>query len=274
MGTGELHFEEHGQGEPVLLIHGFGASVYSWRHLVPALAKCRRVIAVDLKGFGGSPKPEDDAYSIHDQVRLVSDLIRALDLSGLAIAGHSFGGGVALLLALELQSDARLRLSRLVLIDSVAYPQPLPSFISLLRTPVVGAAGVAMLPANLQVRHVLKAAYYDDALIPEEAVVEYARALDMPGGRHALLRTAAQLVPPDIEEIALRYGEIRVPTLLLWGREDEIVPLAIGDRLHGAVAGSRLEVLDRCGHIPHEESPAAAVPVVCEFLDEARPKSG
>jgi len=262
----ELHYEEHGDGEPLLLIHGFGASTYTWRHLVPALAVRHRVVLVDLKGFGRSPKPADDAYSIHDQVRLVARFIRGRDLVRPIIGGHSFGGGVALLLALELQDDPRYAPRRLILIDNVAYRQRLPAFIRALRAPLIGALG-ALLPAKVQVGWVLRVAYFDDDAIPPESIEAYARPLGLPGGRRALRRTAQQLIPPDIDALAARYPGIRIPTLILWGREDEIVPVEVGARLHRAIPGSRLRLLERCGHIPHEECPGTAKAAILEFLE-------
>jgi pimeloyl-ACP methyl ester carboxylesterase len=261
-----LHFEEHGSGEPVLFIHGFGANTYSWRHLIPLLSARHRLLLVDLKGFGKSPKPQDNDYAIYHQVRLLAAFIRQHDLRNPTIVGHSYGGGIALLLALHLADDERVRPKRLVLIDSMAYRQSLPLFLKILRTPVAGAASVSMLPSRLQARAVLKLAYYDDAKIPAEAITAYAEPLDMPGGRHAALRTAQQMIPPDFESIQKRYKEISIPTLILWGREDAVVPLRVGEQLHADIPNSKLVVLDRCGHIPHEEMPEAAGFVVADFL--------
>ena len=261
----QLYFEEYGSGEPILLIHGFGASSYSWRYLVPELSKRHRVVLVDLKGFGRSPKPMDEAYSIHDQVRLVSNFIRDRDLAGMTLAGHSYGGGVALLLAMALSGDARYAPRRLILVDNVAFRQRLPFFVRLLQSPA-GALVVATLPNTFLVRNILELAYYDDSRIPPEAVAAYAQALDSRGGRHALVRTAERIMPPDIDALPAGYGKLSVPTLILWGREDEIVPLAIGERLHRAIPQSKLVVVDRCGHIPHEECPEAAIPAVLEFM--------
>jgi len=263
----QLYFEEYGSGDPVLLIHGFGASSYSWRYLGPELAKRHRVILVDLKGFGKSPKPLDEHYSIHDQVRLVSNLIREHDLTGVTLVGHSYGGGVALLLAMHLSGDARYAPRRLILIDNVAFRQRLPFFVRLLQSPA-GALVVAVLPNRLLVRNILELAYFDDGKIPAESVTAYAQALESRGGRHALVRTAECIMPPDIDALPARYGDIKVRTLILWGREDEIVPLAIGERLHRALGNSRLVVVDRCGHIPHEECPEVAAQAVLKFLDE------
>ena len=264
-----LHHEEHGAGEPVLLVHGFGASTYSWRFVVPALAATHRVLLVDLNGFGDSPKPADDGYSIYDQVKLLTAFIRRHDLAGLTLGGHSFGGGVALLAALELMRDPRYRPRRLVLVDNVAYPQRLPLFIRALRSPGVGAAGVAALPNRMQVRCVLKLAYHDDDKVPEDAVREYAKALYRPGGKRALVLTARHMIPPDIEQVSARYRELDVPTLILWGREDAIVPLAVGERLHASIRGSRFVAFDRCGHIPHEECPDAATREILAFVRAA-----
>jgi pimeloyl-ACP methyl ester carboxylesterase len=265
----QLHFEEHGSGAPLLLVHGFGASTFSWRHLVPELAKRHRVLLVDLRGFGESPKPEDDRYSIHEQVRLVIAFIRDHDLRGLILGGHSFGGGVALLTTLALLDDERYCPKRLILVDNVAYRQRLPIFMKLLRMRLIGPLGT-LLPPKMQVRFVMEAAYHDDRLIPSEAVTAYSKALRTRGGRHALLQTARHMIPPDIDDLALRYGEIRLPVLILWGAHDEIVPIEVGRRLHEAIPGSSFVVVENCGHIPHEECPPVALRAVLDFLGDER----
>ncbi len=133
----KLYYEDAGSGPPLLLIHGFGASTYTWRHVAPALAETHRVIAVDLKGFGQSDKPFDDRYSVFDQAELLAQLIEEKDLRDLTLVGHSFGGGIALLLALEVDQRLKGRIARLVLLDSIAYPQNIPVFFRLLDMPLV-----------------------------------------------------------------------------------------------------------------------------------------
>ncbi|MBE3110073.1 MAG: alpha/beta fold hydrolase, partial [Acidobacteria bacterium] len=93
-----LFVEEKGEGKPVLLIHGFGASTFTWRGVAPELAQDNHVIAVDLKGFGQSDKPLDERYAASDQAALLAQLIEARDLRDLTLVGHSYGGGIALLL--------------------------------------------------------------------------------------------------------------------------------------------------------------------------------
>jgi pimeloyl-ACP methyl ester carboxylesterase len=262
----QLHVEETGTGPPVVALHGFGASTYTWRRVLGDLAASHRVYAVDLKGSGRSPKPRDGCYSMRDQAALVLDLIAERGLTGLTLVGHSFGGGVALVTALDLVRMRPGTLVSLILFASPAYRQRLPAFIRALRVPLLGPLGQRLIPLPVQVRTVLRLAYHNDTLITDDAVAAYASPLGMPGGRYALRATADQIVPADIDALITQYSSINVPTLLIWGRHDKIVPLAAGERLHRAIPGSSLLVIDDAGHIPHEETPERVRPVLREFL--------
>jgi pimeloyl-ACP methyl ester carboxylesterase len=154
----KLYYQDEGSGPPLLLIHGFGASTYTWRHIAPELAKTHRVIAVDLKGFGQSDKPFDSHYSVLDQADLIAQLIEEKDLHDLTLVGHSFGGGVALFLALEADDRLQGRLSKLVLLDSIAYPQNIPVFFRMLDMPLVSQIGMRMVPPTEQTRMALRIA--------------------------------------------------------------------------------------------------------------------
>lgn len=125
-GTLRLAVIDKGQGRPILLLHGFATSSYTWHAIVPELAKNHRVIAMDLRGFGASDKPIDDHYSIQDQADVVQAFIEQENLRDLTIIGHSFGGGIALSLALEAERERQPRIRNIVLIDSIAYRQPMP----------------------------------------------------------------------------------------------------------------------------------------------------
>jgi len=264
--TVKIYYEEKGEGEPILLIHGFGASTYSWRHLISKLSSTYKVIAIDLKGFGKSEKPLDERYSIHDQARIVVDFIEKKDLKNLTIIGHSYGGGVTLATTLRMQEMFPNRLKRIVLIDSIAYDQKLPLFVNILRAPLLGQLGTTVLPPEVQTRSILKLAYFDDDKILDEAVSVYAEPLRKADGRYALLKTAEQIIPENIKSFSKRYKSILLPSLLIWGREDEIVPISIGERLSQAIPNSRFRVLENCGHIPHEEMPEETIRIIMEFL--------
>ena len=212
----KLFFEEKGKGSPVLLIHGFGASTYTWRRIAPRLASDHRVIAVDLKGFGQSDKPFDEQYSVFDQAALLKQLIVDQDLRDLTLVGHSFGGGIALVLMLDDDPRLKGRISKLVLLDTIAYPQDMPVFFRMLDMPFVSHLGVRMVPPIVQTRIALKIAYLDDSKIDEEDVETYAAPLRTAAGKHAIIHSARQIVPKDLEEISKRFESITTPTLIAW----------------------------------------------------------
>ncbi len=261
-----LWLEETGVGDPILLLHGFGGNSYTWHWLAPRLARTHHVISVDLKGFGRSDKPFDAAYGVLDQAHLLATLIRRKGLRKLSIVGHSFGGGVALALTANLNQTQPELVQRLVLIDSIAYPQPLPLFLELLRTPVLAEVGVYTAPPELETYKGLVAAYADPQKITLDTVRAYARPLYTPGGRHALIQTAQEIIPRNLPALIARYGSIEQPTLLLWCAADPVVPLSVGRRLLRALPRARLTVLKGCGHIPQEELPATTLAILRAFL--------
>ena len=256
-----------GTGEPVLLIHGFGASSYSWRHIIEPLAQKYRVITIDLKGFGDSPKPRDDAYSVYEQARLVRNFILENDLKNLHIVGHSYGGGVALAVSIYLAASHPDVQKSLALMDNIAYPQELPEFVKVLATPILGPLLIHALPDTLQVKALLKKVYFDDELIPQSAIDHYAADLAKPNAKYATLTTARQILPADLQEFSNNYANLKIPTLIVWSREDEIVPLAIGQRLHEDLPNSKLVVLSDVGHAVQEEKPALLLPHLRSFLE-------
>ena len=262
----KLYTVERGEGPPVLLIHGFGTNSFTWRHVAPDLARDHKVIAVDLKGFGQSDKPFDGRYSVYDQAELLAQLIEDKDLRDLTLVGHSFGGGVALLLALEANQRLDGRITRLVLLDSIAYPQNIPVFFRLLDVPLVSQLGVRMVPPSVQTRVALQIAYFDDSKIDPEEVELYAAPLKTAAGKHAIIHSARQIVPEDIETLSERYKTIEMPTLILWCDHDRIVPLEIGIKLRRTLPNSTLRLVEDCGHMPQEEQPALTLDLIKGFI--------
>ena len=115
-----------------------------------------------------------------------------------------------------------------MLLDSIAYPQNIPVFFRLLDMPLVSHIGVRMVPPTVQTRVALKIAYFDDSKIDAEEVETYAAPLKTAAGKHAMIHSARQIVPEDLDEIAERYKSIELPTLILWCDHDRIVPLEVG----------------------------------------------
>jgi len=247
-----------------MLLHGFAGSSFEWRFWIPGLAEHHQVWAVDLKGHGSSPAPPDGRYSPHDHAEAVHRLIVREDLRALTLVGHSMGGGIALLLALRLLSEGRLE--RLILVSSAAYPQPLPGFIRIAQRSRLTRWVLAMIPKGPLIRLVLRSIVFDRTKITAAQVDGYAAPLRNEHNRLAIVQTALQILPPGLADHTARYREIELPTLLLWGRHDPVVPLSVGEKLLSVLPRARLEALEECGHLVPEELPEDSLNVVLEFL--------
>lgn len=252
-----------------VLLHGFGASSFTWRHWTPELERRGHVVLVDLKGFGTAPHPDDDRYGPADQAELVHRLLDDLGLERVTLLGHSLGGGVALLTALRLldRPGEEDRLRRLVLVSAAAYRQRLPPFAHLGRWPRASRFLLRAVGTSNVVRWTLRSIVHDPKAVTPGQVAGYAGPLDDPAARRTLMKAAAQVMPPELDRITARYREIDVPTLLLWGREDRVTPLWVARRLSDQLPRARLEVLESCGHMPPEEHPRVSLALVAAFLD-------
>ncbi|MCX5888637.1 MAG: alpha/beta hydrolase [Deltaproteobacteria bacterium] len=264
----KINYYEKGQGPPVLLLHGFAACAYTWRFIGPPLAADQRVITMDLKGFGLSDKPDDGHYAMADQAEMVADFIRRQDLHDLVIMGHSMGGGVTLMTYLKLRETDPGGIKKLVLIDSAGYPQKMPWFIWMAKVPGLSTALSKLLPPRFAAALVLKKCYYDKDKVTEEQIDTYAYYGSLPGAAAAVSQTAKQIVPKDqeIEALIAQYKTIKVPVLVIWGKEDEVVPLKVGLNFKRDLPDSQLVVIPHCGHIPLEEEPLATRQAIGEFL--------
>jgi len=268
-----LAYSEYGnpKHKTLLFIHGFGESSKTWRFLIPRLSKEYHLILVDLKGFGDSPKIEDDGYSVYDQAQAVAHFIEQKGLKELTVVGRSFGGGVSLVLAL-MQEDGLMKksLERMVLINSMAYKQYLPSMMNLLNEPVIGYVGIHLMPNRWMAQEAYAYAFYDDSLIPKESVEYSAQYLDMPLAKYVYLETVDQIIPDDVEAIQNRYKEIAIPTLILWGKEDVSIRVKMAHRLHQDLKRSRLKIFPNVGHMPNEEVPQQVTHEILRFMAERR----
>lgn len=246
-----LHYQEKGNGQPLILIHGYTASTIVWKEVFEPLAANFRVLAVDMKGFGFSAKPDGD-YTRRAQGELLVKLLDHLKIDRAILCGNSMGGEISL-------NAARYhpqRVRALILVDSQgvtveeAGSSVAPGFTS---WPVVGPIVTALaLTSDSLVRDGLKKNYVDKSKVTEEMIAAYYRPLKTRGGQLAAFRARQQALQQSIEP---EVGKIALPTLILWGAEDEIIPVAAGRKLNSLIAGSRLAVFDRCGHLPQSEMP-------------------
>ena len=265
-----LYYDEYGDksNRTILFLHGFGENHHTWRFLVPKLASKYHLIMLDLKGFGDSPKLEDKAYSVYDQALLVNELIKKERLTNITLVGRSFGGGVALIMAL-IQEDKLVakNIEKLVLINTMSYKQKLPSMMETLNQPIIGYLGIHLLDNERMAYDGYKFAFYDDSLIPKESVQATAAYLSFPLAKYAYLETVHQLIPDDITTIEKRYAEITLPTLILWGREDVSISVNKAYRLRSELKNSHLKVFPYVGHMPQEEKPNVVADEILKFME-------
>ena len=263
-----LYYEELGSGSPLLLLHGLGESTFTWRDVLPALSARYRVIALDLKGFGKSDKPDDGAYGADDQALLVERFIAALGLDKVSIVGHSFGGTVALRAALAEGTKAQKHIRRIGVISAPALPRATSRELDLImKTPFVPDTVALVVPSRAAARFLLKEAL--NGREPSEGIVEgYAAPYKDAAAVHAFLATARSIVDEhDTKAITKRYRDIKLPVLAVWCRKDPIVPLRSGRRLVAALPRASLTVLDGCHHLPQHERPKQLVRAIRKFLD-------
>jgi len=256
-------------GRTFLLVHGYGASSFSWRSLVPALTARGTVLTVDLVGYGDEAYPDERCAPSVLAERL-DEALRERSTGELTLVGHSLGGGIALRLAQRLQDEGRPA-SRMIIVGGAAYHQELPPFVFLANQGRPAEAAFRLVSPELLASQVLRTIVYDAGCITREMVEGYARPLADPSVQRALLAAARVIVPPDLDRMVARYPQLDAPTLLVWGRQDRVVPLWVGRRLAADLPHARLVVIERCGHAPMEEHPHRFRVEIEAFLDETDP---
>lgn len=273
-GPMRVHVREHGQGPPLLLIHGLMTSSYSFRYLIEPLGQHFRVVVPDLPGAGRSEKP-DTAYSGTALAAWIGELVDALDIRGSAVVGNSLGGYLCMRAAL---ADPAL-FGGLVDMHSPGFPEPRISLLhGALAVPGTRAAlawWVRRDPERWAHAHVH---YYDESLKSREEAREYGTALADTAGSRAFVRYLSDALSPDelrgfvrsLEQLRARREPFPVPLLMMYAKEDPMVPPDVGRRLHGLVPGAEMVWLEQSSHFCHVDSPERVVEVVLRFFDEGR----
>lgn len=266
--TVSINYEKHGSGiRSLVLLPGFGASLETWRDIEPLLSPWFTLYLVDLKGEGLSSKPDDGQYAPRDHAKIIAAFLDYVKGDRVILVGNSYGGGIALQTYFELPEDIRtLRIGGIVLIDAAGYRQRLPSFIEVLRVPVLNRIVPHMMTADQRARFVLKKAFYDDSKVTPERVSRYSLYLKLPGSLGALRSTAQQMIPGDLNSFMDRIKQVSVSTLIIWGDNDVIIPKDYARRFHADIAESTLKIISKCGHVPQEEKPEETASAIRDFV--------
>lgn len=269
----ELAFYTAGSGPVVVLLHGMAGSCDAWREVVRELAGRYTVVAPDLLGHGESAKPRGE-YSISGHANVVRDLLEVLGYRGATLVGQSFGGGVAMQLAYQFPEHCE----RLVLVSSGGLGREVSPLLRALSLP--GAEHVfplfcspALRDAGERVASWLAGVGLRPAPATEQAWRSYA-ALAEPDARRAFFRTLTAVIDATGQCVSATdrlYLASHVPTLIIWGASDRVIPIEHAHAAHAAIPGSRLEIFAGAGHFPHCEDPQRFADVLSEFVDTSQP---
>lgn len=241
----------------VVLVHGFASALEAWATVSPALASTHRVIALDLKGFGWTDRPEGD-YSPDAQARILLKLLEQRGVTKTAIVAHSWGSSVALAATLA----APERITKIALYDAWVYEDQLPPFFHWARADGVGEALFGLWYKE-RADERIALAFFDKTMVNERLVDDVNAALERPGTVAAAL---AAVRGQRFSEVEHRYKTIDKPTLLLWGRDDQVTPVRFGERLSRDLPNAKMLTYARCGHFPMIEARAASNRDLVAFL--------
>ena len=263
----DVHLRDEGPREdptPIVLIHGTSANLHTWDGWAAGLTKTRRVIRMDLPGFGLTGPAPDGDYRPLRYSRFIVDLLDKLSINRTVLVGNSLGGSIAWLTAAT-RPD---RVAKLILIDAGGYPmQPvsMPIGFRIARMPVLNHIADYILPRGV-IEASLRKVYGDPSKVTPALVDQYYEMTLRAGNRHALAQRMAQ---GDFTPFDDGIKTIRQPTLILWGGQDRLIPPANAAHFHADIANSQVIMFDRLGHVPHEEDPALTLAAALPFLSAA-----
>jgi len=238
-----------GTGQPVVMIHGFGDSAYCYHKNLQALLDWDfRVILAEHPGLGQSDIPTRPyTYSVENQAEAIRTALDNLGIGRFLLVGHSMGGGIALYLATHYPQ----RIEKVICIDGACYPpENMPLFVN----PVALSIGKFIVGPWI-VRMALNDAFYDKSKVTDAMVAEYAKPLKKPGYMNVLADLARDFFSEKFTAMTQRYENLSPPLDIFWGEHDKWLPPEFGRRLAATVGGSRLHIIKRAGHSPHQERP-------------------
>jgi pimeloyl-ACP methyl ester carboxylesterase len=268
-----VQFTIAGQGPPVVLIHGVAGRASQWDQIVELLADTHTVLAPDLLGHGESAKPRGD-YSLGAHASGIRDLLVGLNIQRASIVGHSLGGGIAMQFAYQFPE----RCERLVLVSSGGLGESVHPLLRAATLP--GSEFVLPLlahPRVVDVASLVPRALGRIGLRSRPDLTEMARgyqSLSNAEARSAFIHTLRSVIDPTGQRINgsdRLYLASQMPSLIIWGRRDRIIPVEHAQPAHEGMPGSRLEVFDDAGHFPHLDEPLRFARTLEDFFDATEP---
>jgi pimeloyl-ACP methyl ester carboxylesterase len=273
-----VHYKQYGEGVPsIFLLHGFGASTFSWREVAPILEKYGAVIAYDRPGFGLTERPlpnswqGENPYGTQGQVDMLIGLMDNFNVQKAVLVGNSAGGTVALATALE-HPD---RVQALVLVDAAIYQNsPVPDWVkSIMRTRQASRIGPVFLRGfGKSGEKLIYTAWHDPSKVTQEVLDGYKKPLQVNNWDIGLWQFSSA---PQISNLDKRLNELKIPVLVMTGDDDRIVPTELSVRLGKEISGGQFVMFQACGHVPQEECPSQFIDSFNTFIMkvlEGKPK--
>lgn len=262
-----IHYRDQGRRDApaIVLLHGSNSSLHTWEPLVERLGADWRIVTLDLPGHGLTGGTPDKDYSAHGMMAAVDVVAARLDLGPFILGGNSMGGWVAWRYALARPERVRA----LLLLDAAGMPlrageEPPPSNIGfrILRYPFGRWLAGQITPRAL-VEQSVRGSVERQAIVDAAMVDRYWELLRFPGNREA---TALRATLDREPEMAARVGEIAVPTLILFGRQDRLINASAAQSFRERIQGAEMVLLDQTGHLPMEEAPGETAAAIADFL--------
>lgn len=260
----QTHYLERGEGEPVVLLHGFGSDSYTWHNNISALAAKFKVYAIDLWGCGYSTRePLDYGYPLYvNQLRCFMDALR---IEKASLIGQSMGGGTVIKFATE----HRDRVKSIVLVCASGIPHKYLPVQQILALPVLGELALS-LPTNFARKLIVKRVYLYRKEVSQEYFDSLTWSQKIKGSNEAFLKIIRLKFFHTLGNQIQQLGEMGIPTLIIWGRHDKSTPLRLGQEMHQILKGSKLEIFEDSRHEPHDEEPEKFNRVVLDFLTKTQ----
>ena len=262
----QVHLRDEGRRDdpvPIVLLHGTSASLHTWDGWVEALQGSRRVIRFDLPGFGLTGPEPNNNYRMESYVGFVTEVLDQLGVERFVLAGNSLGGRIAWSTAVAHPQ----RVAQLILVDSSGYPmraKSMPIGFRIAQMPVLNQLMELTLPRSM-VESSVHDVYADPSLVTEELVDRYYELTLREGNRGALRERFSQL---SSYEDSVLIKSIQQPTLIIWGAQDQLLPVDDAIRFAQEIQGSEFALFENLGHVPQEEDPAGTVAAVIQFLEK------
>jgi len=253
-----IHYTKQGTGSPLILVHGFAGSLYTWRHLIPLLREHYTVYAYDMLAFGLSDKPPDGNYEMNDQAELLIGFMEALKLSSAHLVGHSMGGIVIAFAALEAPQKAE----SLIMIEPGFYNKTGPEFLNHLFFPLDRIMAKQFYSRSMRKRF-LAGSFYNKSLVTDEMIDAYMLPTRTPHAVDALARMMSTVGLKQYPGIA---EKVTRPTLIVWGQRGAGDTLEIANRLQKEIVSSQMAPVKECGHYVQEERPGELAEIIRAYL--------